>query len=188
MQEFVHTPLNVWENFYVIVGSAGAALTGLQFVVIAIAADSPHRGTGQDISAFGTPTVVHFCAVLLLAAIISAPWQQMLNVSIALGSTGLIGLIYCFIVTRRAFKTGYKPVFEDWLFHAILPTISYGSVLLSSLFLLSNPPRVLFVFGVASLLLLFIGIHNAWDTVTFLAISQNKKANKDTKESKDEGN
>ena len=63
--------LAVWESFYVIVGSSGAALTGLQFVVIALSAESTTRDTGRAVAAFTTPTVVHFCTVLLVAAIIS---------------------------------------------------------------------------------------------------------------------
>lgn len=40
MEEAVRSPLVAWESFYVIVGSSGAALTGLQFVVIALIAES----------------------------------------------------------------------------------------------------------------------------------------------------
>jgi hypothetical protein len=67
------SPLDAWDNFYVIVGSSGAGLTGLQFVVMALVAESRERGaplkpSSDTIDAFGTPTVVHFSAVLLLAA------------------------------------------------------------------------------------------------------------------------
>src|SRR5258707_6329339 len=62
-----------WESFYVIVGSSAAALTGLQFVVVALSADSEGLSTGSD--AFATPTVVHFCATLLIAAILCVPRQ-----------------------------------------------------------------------------------------------------------------
>lgn len=175
--EVTKTMLSAWENFYVIVGSSGAALTGLQFVVIALVAESRRKSTSREISAFGTPTIVHFCAVLLLAAILSAPWQSLLNASLVLGSVGLVGLIYCFIVLRRARgQTGYTPVFEDWLWHAVLPVIAYGSVLVSAVLFTDHAQRVLFITGSAALLLLFIGIHNAWDTVTFLAVKEDKES------------
>jgi hypothetical protein len=64
-------PVAAWDNFYVIVGSSAAALTGLQFVVIALGAEA-RAIRGQTIGAFGTPTIVHFCAVLLVSAILSA--------------------------------------------------------------------------------------------------------------------
>src|ERR1700687_509169 len=68
-------PLAAWESFYVILGSSAAALTGLQFVVIALGAEKKTVGGEATWSAFATPTIVHFCAVLLIAAIVSTPGQ-----------------------------------------------------------------------------------------------------------------
>src|SRR5205823_13469555 len=60
-----------WQNFYVIVGSSAGALIGLQFVVITLIADMPiGQGAAQAGHAFATPTIVHFGAVLLLAAML----------------------------------------------------------------------------------------------------------------------
>jgi hypothetical protein len=70
------TALAGWENFYVIVGSSAGALIGLQFVVLTLIAGRPvARGEAQAGAAFSTPSVVHFGVVLLLSAIISAPWD-----------------------------------------------------------------------------------------------------------------
>jgi hypothetical protein len=53
------------------------ALIGLQFVVITLVADSPNsRDMERASSAFATPTIVHFGAVLLLSAILSAPCTE----------------------------------------------------------------------------------------------------------------
>ena len=52
------TPLSGWENFYVIVGSAAAALIGLQFVAMAIAANVRTRSASSEtVDAFGTPNI-----------------------------------------------------------------------------------------------------------------------------------
>ena len=64
MQDLTSPVLLPWANFYVIVGSSGAALTGLQFVVIALIAETTRRSNPDTIGVFGTPTIVHFCAVL----------------------------------------------------------------------------------------------------------------------------
>src|SRR2546425_645622 len=56
------SPFSAWESFYVIIVSSAAALTGLQFVVVVLGAEA--RSIGPEVGAFGTPTVVHFCAVL----------------------------------------------------------------------------------------------------------------------------
>jgi hypothetical protein len=164
-----------WESFYVIVGGAAAALTGLQFVVIAIVADSSVRSTSDTIDAFGTPTIVHFCIALLIAAMGSVPWHHLGSAALALGAIGLGGMAYEAIVIRRARRqTGYRPVLEDWIWHVVLPLLAYGATLGSALALSARTEAALFVAGVAALLLLFIGIHNAWDTVTYVAIARAK--------------
>ncbi len=164
------TVLTSWESFYVIVGSSGAALTGLQFVVIALIADSELKGGPKEIAAFGTPTVVHFCTVLLLSAILSAPWGSLAGPAVAVGVTGIAGLVYAIIVTLRARRqTGYTPEMEDWIWHIILPFVAHSGLLVASLLLPHHARAALFIIGGVSLLLLFIGIHNAWDTVTYIA-------------------
>jgi hypothetical protein len=166
------TPLTHWDNFYVIVGSSAAALTGLQFVVMALAADSPTRtGTSTaTVDAFGTPNVVHFSMVLLLSSILSAPWPTLFSMMIPLTLCGIGGIVYGIIVVRRArCQTGYTPVLEDWIWHTVLPIAAYTALTAASLMLIPVEEDALFAIGGESLLLLFIGIHNAWDTVTYLA-------------------
>jgi hypothetical protein len=67
-----------WQNFYVIVGSSGAALIGVQFVVIALIANMRVRTTAESINAFGTPNVVHFGGALVVSAIMCAPWPALI--------------------------------------------------------------------------------------------------------------
>jgi len=173
MEQAATSPFVLWENFYVIVGSSGAALTGLQFVVIALIAESRTRPTSREISAFGTPTIVHFCGVLLISAILSAPWPNISAAAILLGICGLLGVIYSLIIIKRTRRqTGYRPVFEDWLFFVILPQIAYASLLLSAITLRSYPYKALFVIGGVALLLLFVGIHNAWDAVIYITLER----------------
>jgi len=180
-----HSPLAAWESFYVIVGSSGGALTGLQFVVIALIAESRRRSTHREIQAFGTPTIVHFCAVLLVSAILSAPWQTLTSVAIALGLCGSVGFVYSVIVFLRARRqTGYRPVFEDWLWFSILPLIAYAVLLLSAITFTRSPRRVLFFVGGVILLLLFVGIHNSWDSVTYIAVEYLQHKKKDDDEPK----
>jgi hypothetical protein len=167
------SPLAAWESFFVIVGSSGAALTGLQFVVIALVAESRKKSTLREIDAFGTPTIVHFCAALLVAAVMSAPWHEVSSAALVLDACGAVGVGYVVIVARRARRqTGYQPVLEDWIWHIALPIISYGMLLFASLAIALHVTAALFAIAAMTLLLLFIGIHNAWDTVTFIAVDR----------------
>ncbi|HEV2315189.1 MAG TPA: hypothetical protein VGR94_07780 [Candidatus Acidoferrales bacterium] len=164
----VVTAISGWENFYVIVGSSAGALIGLQFVVITLIADRPAAAHAQAGSAFATPTIVHFGAVLLLSAILSAPWQGVGSVATLLGILGLTGIVYEIIVVRRMqTQTTYKPEFEDWLFHALLPFAAYTTLAASAYATRAHAREAMFGAGVTALLLLFIGIHNAWDAVTY---------------------
>jgi len=175
MEEAARSPLVAWESLYVIVGSSGGALTGLQFVVMALIAGTKRQSTAREVDAFGTPTIVHFCSVLLVSAIMSAPWHALSNVSLTLGACGAAGVVYGVIVISRARRlTGYRPVFADWLWHAVLPLIAYALLLISAILLRSYPQRVLFIIGAMCLLLLFIGIHNAWDTVTYITVERSR--------------
>src|SRR5881409_1234294 len=78
------TPFSAWENFYVIVGSSAAALTGLQFVVVVLGAEARSLRGADTVSAFGTPTIVHLCGALLISAIMSVPWRALSNAQLAL--------------------------------------------------------------------------------------------------------
>ncbi len=170
------SPLSGWENFYVIVGSSAGALIGLQFVVMTlIAGRSVARGEEQAGDAFSTPSVVHFGVVLLLSAIISAPWDGVGVNALVWGLVGLIGIVYVAVVARRMrAQTVYKPVFEDWLFHVLLPMAAYAMLAGSAFVARARARPALFLVGAAALLLLFIGIHNAWDTVIHLVFVERR--------------
>ena len=165
-----------WANFFVIVGSSGGALIGLQFVVMTLIADG-RQGTQEGaLGAFGTPTVVHLTGALVVSAIMSAPWPSRASLSIAVGVCGAGGLVYSAIVIYRAWhQTDYEPVWQDWLWFILLPCAVYGTLGVTSLFLRVNAPAAMFVIAGTALSLLLIGIHNAWDTVTHVLIMAAKE-------------
>src|SRR6266849_8524567 len=93
--------LGDWANFYVIIGSSAAALSGLQFVVIALGAEAESVGGEKELDAFASPTIVHFCAVLLIAGIMATPGQTATTLGICLTLAGIAGLGYACVVVRR---------------------------------------------------------------------------------------
>jgi hypothetical protein len=182
MQEAAVSPLPIWQNFYILIGTAAATLTGLMFVVVSLTARVRDRKSNEAQGAFASPTVVHFCIVLFVAAILSAPWQALWNAGLLLGITGLGGVIYDIIVVLRARRqTDYQLVLEDWLWYTAFPLVSYIAFAMAAILLPLNPAPTLFVIAAAALLLLFTSIHNAWDTVTYVAVdlSQPENKNKD---------
>ena len=171
-----------WQNFYMIVGSSAGALTGLQFVVMALVADLPVRRAGiETTDAFSTPTIVHFGAVLLLAGILSAPWHGLRAPALLLALAGVCLLAYVIVVAGRARRqTAYEPVFEDWLFHVLLPAVAYGIWAAAGYALLTRADEALFGIAAVSMLLLFVGIHNAWDSVTYMVFLRPREPKQDT--------
>ena len=181
MQEAVLSPLATWQNFYILVGAAAATLTGLMFVVIAlivqlrVQVSSPRSG----ISVFSTPNVFHFGAALLVAAMLSAPWQALWPAGLLLGLLGLAGATYILIVLwlARHRLSEYQLVLSDWLWYTVLPLVSYTALVVAALVLPSQPAPAMFVIASATMLLLFIGIHNAWDVVTYTVLERSRPPN-----------
>ena len=171
MPDPVSAALGPWSNYYVIIGSAAAGLTGLMFVVIALIADRDRtQSMDTGIAAYSTPTVVDFCAALLISATLVVPWSSLVHVSIVLGLAGLIGIGYSLRVTYLArTQTVYEPDRGDWTWYTILPLIAYLDILGCALVLPARPGPALLTLGAGVLLLIFIGIHNAWDVVTYIA-------------------
>jgi hypothetical protein len=160
--------LTEWGSFYVIVGSSAGALIGLQFVVLTLISERTRLRAADASSAFASPSVVHFAVVLAVSAVLSAPWHTLGIVSVLAALVGIAGIIYTLIVARRMRRqTVYRPVLEDWLFHALFPLLGYAMLAISAFVATHNTRRALFLIGVATLLFLFVGIHNAWDSVTY---------------------
>jgi len=177
MESTPHELLRAWESFYLIAGGSAGALTGLQFVVIALIADTPEIGAADSIDAFGTPTVFHFCLCLLVSALMAAPWPSVGLLASILASAGVVGVIYSILVVRRARRqSDYQPVGEDWVWHAILPLMAYGALIGGAIGLARGAHLALFPVGGAALALIFVGIHNAWDAVAYIAVQHRLKS------------
>jgi hypothetical protein len=93
---------------------------------------------------------------------------------------GISGAAYAVIVGKRMrIQEVYKPDFEDLVFNVLLPLAAYTILALSAFAALSHTHEALFGVGAAALLLLFIGIHNAWDGVTYHVFVNKPDINKD---------
>jgi hypothetical protein len=164
-----------WDNFYVILGSSAGGLTGLTFVVIALIRDvSTVRPTG--LRAFVSPTIVHFCGVLALAAYLSMPHQRVLTLSVGLVAGGLAGVIYgvfTALYMRRQGKS-YVPVREDWVWNVILPTLVYAGLCFTGFVIWHRTAETLFAVAILALLLLFIGIRNSWDIAVWMTMKKHE--------------
>lgn len=170
----MHSDLAAWANFYLVTASAAAALTGLQFIVQTLMASESLRGfAGRDpeagVATFATPTVVHFALAMLISAVLCAPWPAWSALQATLGTMTVGALVYLAIIIRRARRqTIYKITTYDWVWYLTFPILAYTVMLVA---VLAGPERGSwppFLMAGGVLLLLCVGIHNSWDTVTYM--------------------
>ncbi len=176
--------LSNWQNFYTLAGTAAATLTGLMFVATTLVAgiDAHVSTANAAISAFNTPTVVHFCAVLLLAGVLSAPWQTFSIVSLLLGLLGVGMVLYLIVIFRRLLRMPhYQSTLEDWSWYLAFPLLADVLLIVSAFMLRQDAASALYTAGAAMIVLLLVGIRNAWDMVTFLAVERSHSENRNTK-------
>jgi hypothetical protein len=168
-----------WDNFFVIAGSSAAALTGLTFIVITLSAQDG-RVNPNGLRIFITPTIVHFTVVLAFSAFLSMPHHTPLSLCVSLLIAGVLGLIYIGTIATsiRGMTSTYVPVHEDWIWNVILPGIAYGTWLAAGFFIWRSPHGSLYAVAAVLVLLMLIGIHNAWDIAVW---NSTRKATEDSK-------
>lgn len=164
--------LSLWANFYVILGSSAGALIGLQFVVVTLIASLrlPNSDKGMHMGGvFVTPSIVHFGVDLALSAIACVPWDGLMVAAMLWVAVGLAGVVYTLQVARRLrAQQIYDMEMEDWVFHMLLPIVAYAMLGAAGALAAYHAHTSLFVLAGGALMLLFIGIHNAWDNVTHM--------------------
>jgi hypothetical protein len=166
--------LHAWHEFYLLVGSSAAALTGLMFVVVSIGpdiiADRPHAG----VRAFVTPTIVFFTTALIVPALMLAPHLTPISLGVLLGLVGFGGLVYLFWVRGHEHWRAQQLDGEDWVFYIGLPFVAYVLLFAAAVAIAFTAPLGVAVLALTMVLLLIVGIHNAWDIVIWLAQRRRK--------------
>src|SRR4051812_10623290 len=149
-----------WHDFYVIVGSAGAGLTGLMFVVVSLGQRTFAESRDTGVRAFVTPTVVFFTSVLVIAAAMTVPHLGSSTTALLLtaGSLAVLG----YLLTRgthRMWRTSNldRP---DWWWYFGLPVLSYGAMIVGATLTWRRDERGLDVVAAATIALLVVGIRN----------------------------
>jgi hypothetical protein len=179
--------LQGWDNFYVIIGSAAAGLTGLTFVVIALAADADMARL-SGLKTFVSPTVIHFSSALWIAALCNLPRQSAASLGPLMLASGALGSAYAmrtlYRMTQFA-RTDYVPVMEDWIWNGVLPLASYAALAVGGGLAWTDPLTAGYLIGVPALLLLFIGIHNVWDLAVWILAERPEKRRAQEQEKRD---
>jgi hypothetical protein len=162
--------LTEWHDFYALIGGASATLVALMFVAASIGTGVFTRAHQAGIRSFLSPTVVHFTAVLVVCLLAMIPTQTWFVLGVLLGGVGGIGLVYSIWVWRRMLKHGIMGEIDtvDRLLYALLPLVAYVLVIAAGAGLIKQSGAGLNILAVALIVLLLIGIRNAWDMTVWI--------------------
>jgi|SRR5579871_4791016 len=159
-----------WDNFYLIVGSGGGALIGVMFVVTTLTAGLEESRASRGALIYITPIVFHFAIVLIVSAIAVTPGLSVDAVGVLIAVCALLGLLYAVVTAVRVFtiKIDGAPDWEDKIFYGIIPATAYFLLACAAGAIWIVPMSAPLFIGAVMMLLLLIGIRNAWDLATFL--------------------
>jgi hypothetical protein len=164
-------PLQAWQNFHELIGTAAATLVGLMFVAASVGSGvfTEERQTG--LRCFLSPTVVAFSVVLESALTGLAPIASPVC-ALLLGGTGLLGILYSWRIWTRMVADGIsqKIDLEDRTWYATVPALAYLLLAATGLLFILRPNQAPACHAVAQGLLLLAGIRNAWDMTTWIVL------------------
>ncbi|MBI3677782.1 MAG: hypothetical protein HY243_14330 [Proteobacteria bacterium] len=159
-----------WEEFYVLVGSAAGALIGLMFVVATLTAGRDPTQVSRGARVYITPIIFHFAVVLVVGAISEIPDIPFAVVGMILALIAVTGLSYALLAAKRLFEPGWAlpPDVSDKCFYGFFPAIAYLALAGAAAAVWLAPHAAVYAIGATMLVLLLIGIRNAWDLTTAL--------------------
>lgn len=164
--------LRDWHDFYLLIGTAAATLIGLMFVAASIGARyfTPEREAG--LNAFLTPTVMHFTALLVACLLVLAPRHSPASLGALLVAGGAVGLAYTGRVWLGMRKLGIFGTIDlaDRTWYLFAPLLAYLLMVAAGGAALRLAEVALPLLAVTLVLLLLLGIRNAWDMTVWVTI------------------
>lgn len=161
--------LEAWHDFYLVVGTGAAALTGLLFVIVSLGPHVVANHTRTGVRAFISPIATHFTTVLVVSSMMLVPHfpEPLLGTLLAVGGIG--GLIYTgWTGVHRRWRESTLP-FLDWIWFVGLPAVCFALILASGVMIAMSLAIGLHAIASTMLLMIVVGIRNAWDVVLWVA-------------------
>ena len=157
-------PLADWRDFYVTIGTASGAIVGASFIVATLAFNLKERTMG--LRGFITPTAVHLGSVLVGSAILTVPTLTSLSLALLLGTGGICGTIYGVAVATRIWHM--RLGLDDRLCYVVLPILAYAAMAAAAVIERWAVTPALDTLAASLVVILIIGMRNAWDMATFM--------------------
>jgi hypothetical protein len=168
--------LQSWHEFFLLIGTAGVTLTGLLFVVISLGPRliANHQATG--VRAFISPNAVFFSSTLVVSAVFMMPAlpERVLGWLLVVGAAASVGYM-AYTRAHQQWRQNQLPVL-DWVWFVGLPLAAYLVLLAAGVSFLMHGALSFLLVAAGLILLLVIGIRNAWDLVIW--VSQKEHSDK----------
>ena len=160
-----------WENYYLLIGSAAAALIGLMFVVVTLTAGRDRQEVERGKQLYTSPIVWHLAVVLVLSGAATAPILTSRLFALASAALALLGFVYCLRSAIGICRAQVTPgaVGFDMIWYGIAPAAVYVGLGAAAISILDGATWGASVIAVDLMALLLVSIHAEWDLVTYLA-------------------
>ena len=161
-----------WENYYFLIGSAGAGLIGLLFVVVTLTAGFERSRALRGATLYMTPTALHFALVFSMSAVAVAPNLPTPMIATVFAFAALVGIVVAIrsaIGIRTRPPSGEPPHWTDAWFYGIVPGVLYLAIFVTAVMVGEGSATTAYALAALLLLLLLVSIRNAWDLVTYIA-------------------
>jgi len=167
MSEPLAPLLEHWREFYLLVGTAAAALLALLFVAAPIGVGflSPERMSRTRV--FMSPVVLHFTAVLFTCSLGLVPSHTRASFAVLIAAGALAAAVYSIRMSVHVLEDSTIDL-ADKIFYGTVPVIAYAAALVAAGLVVLGLPHAADVLAGAVLLLLLVNIRNAWDLMLFL--------------------
>lgn len=171
-----------WGEYYLLVGTAAAALIGLLFVVMSLLAGRDRAQIEAGSRFYMTPIVFDLGAIVVLSGAALAVME-----AAAVGwLTVAVGLVSIVMDVRISFGIGQLDVASpnrtfDTSWYGVVPTIVSALLVGAGAGILLDREWAAISLAAVLMALLLVCIHNAWDLVTYITPQAGDAAKSDAK-------
>jgi predicted neutral ceramidase superfamily lipid hydrolase len=160
--------LKDWHEFYLLIGTAAAALIALLFVAASIGAGFMPPNRAHARRTYMSPVIFHFSSILFVSLVVLVQSHPRESHSLLIALNAVVGIVASIIICARLMR--YSGV--DWFDHigyGTAPIVSYAAVLSAAVMLVLDSTVAPDILAAALIVLLIANIHNAWDLALTLA-------------------
>jgi hypothetical protein len=166
--------LEGWHEFYVLLGTAAAALVALLFVAASVGAGFLSADNTGPTRTFMSPIVFHYTFILLVSLVALMPLQSDAALGSLIGAVAMVGLGYSIFISVRVMGETLADR-ADWVGYGAGPFVAYAAMVAGAGCLPVHAATGAIVLAGALTLLLLVNIRNAWDLLLAMVRSHAKR-------------